>query len=305
MLNHLIDTALRNRILVLAALALLIGGGIFSLLELPIDAFPDLTNNQITVITDCPACRPLRSNSSSPCRSKRRSWVCPAYRGALRLKVRAFHSHRRFRRHGQPLLRAPARQRAAAGGARRASRKASNPASAQRHALRRSLPVHHRRREGPLDERKAFLDWVIRPLLRTVPGFVEVETWGGRRAVRDRGRPEALERYGLSLRDVEAGRRATKTSAAASSSSPASSTPSSAWAAPANTCRSRTIVIAARAGTPVLVRDVATIGTGAVPRQGATLRDGKGETVSGMAIMLKGENGMRRDRARQGAAGEH
>ena len=31
----------------------------------------------------------------------------------------------------------------------------------------------------------------------------------------------------------------------------------------------------------------------AMPRQGATLRDGQGETVSGMAIMLKGENGKR------------
>ena len=51
------------------------------------------------------------------------------------------------------------------------------------------------------------------------------------------------------------------------------------------------VVLLARAGTSVLVRDVATVVTGPVPRQGATLRDGKGETVSGMAIMLKGENG--------------
>ncbi len=33
--------------------------------------------------------------------------------------------------------------------------------------------------------------------------------------------------------------------------------------------------------------------TGPLPRQGATTRDGKGETVSGMAIMLKAENGKR------------
>jgi len=50
------------------------------------------------------------------------------------------------------------------------------------------------------------------------------------------------------------------------------------------------IVVAARAGTPVLVKDVAEIKLGAVQRQGATLRDGKGESVSAMAIMLKGEN---------------
>ena len=53
------------------------------------------------------------------------------------------------------------------------------------------------------------------------------------------------------------------------------------------------IVVLARAGTPVLLRDVADIKLSAMQRQGATTRDGKGETVSGMAIMLKGENGKR------------
>ena len=39
-----------------------------------------------------------------------------------------------------------------------------------------------------------------------------------------------------------------------------------------------------------------------VPRQGAVLRDGEGETVSGMAIMLKGENGLRViDRVKKGS----
>ena len=52
------------------------------------------------------------------------------------------------------------------------------------------------------------------------------------------------------------------------------------------------IVLVARNGVPVLVRDVARVTVGWVPRQGAVLRDGKGETVSGMAIMLKGENGL-------------
>ena len=43
-------------------------------------------------------------------------------------------------------------------------------------------------------------------------------------------------------------------------------------------------------GTPVFLRDVAEVEIGAVTRQGAVTRDGKGETVAGMAIMLRGEN---------------
>jgi cobalt-zinc-cadmium resistance protein CzcA len=53
------------------------------------------------------------------------------------------------------------------------------------------------------------------------------------------------------------------------------------------------IVLLQHGGTPVLLRDIARVYPGALPRQGAVLRDAKGETVSGMAIMLKGENGLR------------
>jgi len=51
------------------------------------------------------------------------------------------------------------------------------------------------------------------------------------------------------------------------------------------------IVVASHDGVPVYLRDVAEITVDAMPRQGAVTRDGHGETVAGMAIMLKGENG--------------
>ena len=49
------------------------------------------------------------------------------------------------------------------------------------------------------------------------------------------------------------------------------------------------IVLSAKDGTPLLLRDVASVRIGSAPPEGATLRNG--ETVSGMVIMLKGENG--------------
>ncbi|MFN7982266.1 MAG: CusA/CzcA family heavy metal efflux RND transporter [Vicinamibacterales bacterium] len=51
------------------------------------------------------------------------------------------------------------------------------------------------------------------------------------------------------------------------------------------------IVVSSAEGVPVLVGDVASVELGAMPRQGAVTRDGKGETVAGMVIMLKGESG--------------
>ncbi|MDV6170356.1 CusA/CzcA family heavy metal efflux RND transporter [Flavobacterium sp. DG1-102-2] len=50
------------------------------------------------------------------------------------------------------------------------------------------------------------------------------------------------------------------------------------------------IVIKNQNGIPILVRDVATVHIGSSIRYGAVTKDGKGEEVSGMVMMLKGEN---------------
>ena len=50
------------------------------------------------------------------------------------------------------------------------------------------------------------------------------------------------------------------------------------------------IVLKANDGSPVYIKDVADVVVGPQPRQGAVTRDGKGEAVAGMVIMLRGEN---------------
>src|SRR5688572_24990725 len=52
MINWLIDVSLRNRFLVIAVFALLTGWGYWALLTTPIDAIPDLSDNQVIVFTD-------------------------------------------------------------------------------------------------------------------------------------------------------------------------------------------------------------------------------------------------------------
>src|SRR3982751_5985840 len=61
MLNALIESALKNRFLVLMGTFLVAGMGVYSALHLPIDAVPDLTNVQVQVITEAPALSPLPS----------------------------------------------------------------------------------------------------------------------------------------------------------------------------------------------------------------------------------------------------
>src|SRR5262249_2684154 len=50
------------------------------------------------------------------------------------------------------------------------------------------------------------------------------------------------------------------------------------------------IVVTQHAGTPLLVRDISTVETGAMPRQGLTGQDKEDDVVTGLVLMRKGEN---------------
>ncbi|MFZ0429432.1 MAG: efflux RND transporter permease subunit, partial [Acidobacteriota bacterium] len=58
-LKGFVDFHLHHRFFVLVGLAGLIGLGLYCLSEISIDAFPDLTNNQVVVITDAPGMAPV------------------------------------------------------------------------------------------------------------------------------------------------------------------------------------------------------------------------------------------------------
>lgn len=58
MINRLIEFSLKNRYLILLAYALLAGWGYWALLKTPIDAIPDLSENQVIVFTDWPGRSP-------------------------------------------------------------------------------------------------------------------------------------------------------------------------------------------------------------------------------------------------------
>src|SRR6202453_5275154 len=54
MIRGLVDFALNNRVLILALALLLFIWGIISFRELPVEAYPDVANNYVTVITQWP-----------------------------------------------------------------------------------------------------------------------------------------------------------------------------------------------------------------------------------------------------------
>src|ERR1700756_511956 len=58
MLNRIIDLTLSYRWLVLLGIVVLLGAGAYALSTIPVEAFPDLTNNQVVVVTNAPSLPP-------------------------------------------------------------------------------------------------------------------------------------------------------------------------------------------------------------------------------------------------------
>ncbi|MCX6625968.1 MAG: CusA/CzcA family heavy metal efflux RND transporter, partial [Acidobacteria bacterium] len=309
MLTRLIDFSLNNRLLTLTALLIVAGVGVFIALRIPLEAFPDLTNNQVVVITECPAMPPLEVESRVTFPVEAALMGLPQT-----LQIRSTSKL------GLSMITVIFEDQVNTYFARQL-------VNERVQEVRSRLPQGLEPSLGPvatafgevlqytvdgtslsLMDRKSLHDWSLRFQLRTIPGVNEVNSWGGdtKQYVIEIN-PDALQRYGLTLRDVflrvqdnnenfgggfiqhldqqytvyGVGRAATLDEL------------------------SKTVLLA-RAGVPVLLRDVAAIQPGAMPRQGAVLRDGKGETVSGMIIALKGANGLEViERAKEKIAGLH
>src|SRR3984957_13672619 len=58
MLNRIIDAALSARWIVMMFVLALVAVGIYAVYTMPLEAFPDLTNNQTTIVTDAPSMPP-------------------------------------------------------------------------------------------------------------------------------------------------------------------------------------------------------------------------------------------------------
>lgn len=141
-------------------------------------------------------------------------------------------------------------------------------------------------------EKRTLQDWLVAPRLRSVPGVTEVNSFGGEvKQVQVVVSPERLVKYGLTLREVMEALEESNSNAGAGYVLKG-------WEqmvirgvglfqAPGDV---EMVALKAKDGTPVFLRDVAEVRVGPMARQGAVTRDGKGETVCGMAIMLRGEN---------------
>ena len=146
--------------------------------------------------------------------------------------------------------------------------------------------------ERELIEQRTVQDWVIRPLLKGVPGVIEINSQGGYvKQYQVLVEPELLHKYALSLDDVF--------TAVANNNANAAGNVLEKHAEKfivrgvgliRKLSDIEDIVVKEVGGTPVHVHDVARVQIGHAIRHGASVLNGEREVVAGIALMLRGAN---------------
>jgi len=299
MIERLISFALRQRFITLSLLTGLIAAGIYALYTLPIDAFPDLTNNQVVIITEAPgmAAGEVEAQVTFPIEGAmlglpRTEEVRSISKFGLSLVTVVFEDRvdPYFARQLVNERLNEAKTRIAAG-----LEPVLGPVATAFGEVYQYTLEDTRQDQTPerLMELKTLHDWLIKLQLRTVPGVSEINSWGGlTKQYHILVDPANLLKYKLTLRQVF--ERVAENNANFSGGYIEHRSEQYTVRGVGllkDAADIERIVVGAAHGTPVYLRDVAKITDGAMARQGAVLRDATGERVSGMVIMLKGENG--------------
>ena len=296
MLRGLIDLHLQHRWLVLVGLGGLLLPGLWALTNISIDAFPDLTNNQVVVVTEARGMAPIEVEQlvtfpieavlmgvprTLQVRSISKlglSMVTVVFEDSVNVYLARQLVNERLQE---------ARGRIPPG----LDPSLGPVATAFGELYQYTLEGHG----YSAMNLKTLHDWELKYQLRAVPGVSDVNTWGGftqqYHVIAD---PARLRSYSLSWRDVfESLRENNENFGGGFVEHVSEQYTVRGLGRAASVEELEQIVLTSHNGTPVYLRDVADVRVGSMPRQGAVTRGGTGETVSGMIIMLKGENGMR------------
>jgi cobalt-zinc-cadmium resistance protein CzcA len=292
--ERFVAASLRQRLFVLLCLCATVATGIVAYQDLPVEAFPDLTNNQVVVVAEAPglAATEVEQRVTYPVETALMGApgaeeVRSVSKAGLSIVTIVFEDQVPiyFARQLVSERLVDARGRLPAG-----IDPVLGPVATAFGEIYQYLV------EGDAAdsmERKALHDWEIRARLRSVKGVSEVNSWGGlTRQYHVVVDPHRLDRYGVTLRHVfDALARNNESFSGGFIEHRAERYTVRGTGLAKGEADLRRIVVTSTDGVPVFVSDVADVIVAPMPRYGAVTRDGMGETLAGMVIMLKGENG--------------
>lgn len=295
-MNRIVDFSLNNRLVVIVLWILIAGVGVNSLLKLPIDAVPDVTNIQVQVLTNSPGLAPeeVEQFITFP--------VETAMSGIP--DVEEIRSVSKF---GLSVVTVVFEEGTDIYWARQLVGERLTDA-------RGSIPEGYGEPEmGPISsglgeiyqfevrgegyspmELRTMLDWYVNFQLRSVPGVVEVNSFGGElKTYQITVDPERLVAYGISVSDVfesvEANNRNVGGGYIAHQGEQYLVRGEGLISSLAEL---EEIIVGYDEGTatPIYIEDIGKAEFAPMIRQGAVTRDGRGEAVIGIVMMLMGEN---------------
>jgi len=294
-MQRVIDWALSYRFLVLLGALFAAGVGLYSLQRLPIDAVPDITPNQVLVLTRAPSLPPVEVEKflTFPVETAMRG--LPGIEKIQSVsKFGLSYVAVYFKENMDPYF---------------CRRLVMERLSQAREAIPAGMGTPEM---GPITtglgevymfkvsgagrslmELRSILDWQVAPKLRMLPGIVEVNTHGGElKTYEVRVDNDKLTAYHVTLnRLIEALERNNANAGGAYIERVEQQSLVRGEALITSPADIESIAIGASpSGTPILVRNVASVQFAPMVRQGFASQDGQGEVVIGVAMMLLGEN---------------
>jgi cobalt-zinc-cadmium resistance protein CzcA len=294
MLTALIRLSIDNRFLVLVITGLMAAGGLYSALHLPIDAVPDMTNTQVTVITSAGALSPLeveryitypveQTMSGLPRVEQMRS----TSQFGLSVVTIVFHD-------GTDIYWARNVVSQRMGGAKdKIPPGYGDPElGPMATALGEILQFEVRGEDYTPMQLRSILDWEIAPQLRG-KGVTEINAQGGfYKSFEVRPDPNKLATFDLSLEEIfSALEQNNLTAGGGYIDHYAERRFIRGQALLADVPAIEQVVLRTQSESPpLLIKDVAEVTIAPLLRHGAVTRDGRGEAVTGLVMMLFGEN---------------
>lgn len=298
MINALIRFSIAQKLVVLLLVAIMASAGAYSLINLPIDAVPDVTNVQVQVLTSAPSLAPLEierqitfpvevAMSGIPGVEEIRS---VSKFGISNVTI-VFEESTDIYFARQLILErmATARENIPPGiGSPEMGPIATGLGEIYQYEVRAEPGSNY-----TATDLRTIHDWNIRRQLMGVPGVTEVNSHGGYgKQYEVRLSPEKLQSYGLTLHDVHEAVTANNGTVGGGYIQKGAEQYLLRGVGLIEKMDDITNVVVktGKEGVPIFVRDLGEIVEGQSIRQGAASANGEGEIVSGTAIMLKGEN---------------
>ena len=293
MFSRLVEFSLTQRLLVAAFTLLLIGTGISSFRDLPIDAFPDVSSTQVKLIMKAPGMTPEEVEARIVTPIELEMLGIPNQRVMRSISKYAIADITLDFQEGTDIY--WARQQVAE---RLNNAQRELPASASGGLAPITTPLGEMFMFSvggdniSLEERRTLLDWVIRPALRTLPGVADVNSLGGfARSFEIVPDHNALASHGISFAMLQ---QAVQSNNRNDGAGRISDGDEALLVRAEGSIKSlqdvANIVIASSAGNPIRVSDVAQVRIGSLTRYGVVTKDGKGEAVEGLVLGLRGAN---------------